>query len=85
MKSCFVGDVVDAAHTEMVLHVEASEDIVGAKGNTLVAEVGMVVGHTSLDHVDHARKAKQLMQENWFAEYGKKLVGTALPPSEMPP
>ncbi len=72
MKSCLVDDVVDAAHMEMALHAEASEDMVEGRGSTSVAEVGMVADHTSLDHADHAQKAKQPKQESWIAEYGKR-------------
>lgn len=85
MKSCFVDDVVDAAHMEMALHVQASEGIVEVGGNTSVAEVGMLAAHTSLDRVDHGQKAKQLMQESWIAECGKRWGGTASPSSESQP
>jgi len=71
-KSCFVDDVVDAAHMEMALHVQASEDIAEVEGNTSVAGVGMLADHTSVDRVDHGQKMKQLMQENWTAECGKR-------------
>jgi hypothetical protein len=85
VKSCFVDDVVDAAHMEMALHVQASEDIVEVGGNTSVAEVGMLADHTSLDRVDHGQKVKQLMQESLIAECGKRWEGTASPPSESQP
>lgn len=84
-KSCFDDAVVDAAHMEMALHVQASEDIVEEEGNTSVAEVGKLADRTSLDHVDHGQKAKQLMQESWIAECGKRWEGTALPSSESQP
>lgn len=85
MKSCFVDDVVDAAHMEMGLHVQASEDIAEVEGNTSVAEVGMSADHTSVDRVDHGQKAKQLMQESYIAECGKKWEGTASPSFESQP
>lgn len=85
MKSCFADDVVDAAHMEMALHVQASEDIVEVGGNTSVAEVGMLADHTLVDRVDHGQKVKQLMQESLIAECGKRWEGTVSPPSESQP
>jgi hypothetical protein len=85
VKSSLVGDVVDAAHTEKVPHVEALEGIVGPWSNTSVAAVGMVADHTWLGHVDHAQQAMPLMQESWSAECGKRSEGTAERPFEMQP
>ena len=85
MKPCFVDGAADAVHTEMVLHVVASENIVEGRGNTSVAEVEMAADHTLLGHVDHALKAKQLRRGSWFAECGKKWEGTALQPFETQP